>query len=88
MIMKNIFGVQCTYERGQRTKLNKVVTRHNGKFKGVGVICNSENDLQKTQSYHVYKVIVVLHIYNRKLGIKLTGHPANKNKSWPKSNFE
>ena len=28
-----------------------------------------------------YKVIVVLHIYNKKFGIRLAGHPENKNKS-------
>ena len=33
------------------------------------------------KSYHVYKRIVVLHIYNKILGIRLEGHPANKNKS-------
>ena len=31
--------------------------------------------------YHVYKVIVVLHIHNKTLGIRLVGHPANKNRS-------
>ena len=31
--------------------------------------------------YHVYKVIVVLHIHSKILGIRLVGHPANKNKS-------
>ena len=34
-----------------------------------------------TKSYRVYKVIVVLHIYNKKLGNGLAGHPSNKNKS-------
>ena len=35
------------------------------------------------KSYHVYKVIVVLHvhIYNKILVIRLEGHPATKNKS-------
>ena len=33
------------------------------------------------KSYHVYKVIVVLHIDNKILGIGLTVHHANKNKS-------
>ena len=28
---------------------------------------------------YVYKVIVVLHIYCKILGIRLVGHPANKN---------
>ena len=28
---------------------------------------------------HVYKVIVVLHIYVKRLGIRLIGHPANRN---------
>ena len=34
-----------------------------------------------TKSYHVYKVIGVPHIYNKSLGIRLAGYPANKNKS-------
>ena len=33
------------------------------------------------KSYHIYKVIVVLHIYSKILGIRLVGNPANKNKS-------
>ena len=33
------------------------------------------------KSYHTYKVIVVLHIYNKILGIGLAGQPTNKNKS-------
>ena len=33
------------------------------------------------KSCHVYKVIVVLHIYSKILGIRLVVHPANKNKS-------
>ena len=32
------------------------------------------------KSYHDYKVILVLHIYNKSLGIRLAGHPENKNK--------
>ena len=31
--------------------------------------------------YHVYKVIVVSHIYNNILSIRLAGYPANKNES-------
>ena len=33
------------------------------------------------KSYDVYKVIVVLYINNKILGIRLEGHTANKNKS-------
>ena len=33
------------------------------------------------KSYHVYKVKVVLHIYNKSLVIRFEGNPANKNKS-------
>ena len=29
------------------------------------------------KSYHAYKVIVMLHIYSKILGIRLVGHPAN-----------
>ena len=35
------------------------------------------------KSYHAYKVIVVLHIYNKILGIGLAGHPTNKKKFGP-----
>ena len=34
-----------------------------------GGVCFCESDLQKTQT-KVYKVIVVLHIYNKSLGIR------------------
>ena len=33
------------------------------------------------KKYHIYKVIAVLHVYNKILGIRLAGHPANKNKN-------
>ena len=32
-----------------------------------------------TKSYHVYKVMIEPHIYNKILGIRLAGYPANKN---------
>ena len=35
-----------------------------------------------TKSYHFYKVIVVLHIDDKILGIGLTVHPANKNEKF------
>ena len=65
-------------------KLENAGASHNCKFYRVSVYCtyakknNSENPYK---SYHVYKVIVVLHIHNKILGIRLEGHPANKNKS-------
>ena len=63
-------------------KLDKVATDQNFKFEGVGVFCNSAKATSRTlKSYHVYKMIVVLHIYHKILGIRLAGHPANKNKS-------
>ena len=34
---ENISAVQCTCERGQMTKFNKVATTHNCDFRGVGV---------------------------------------------------
>ena len=40
------------------------------------------------KTYHVYKMIVVLHIYNKSLGTRLVGRPANKNKSLILINFE
>ena len=39
------------------------------------------------KSYHVYKVKVVLYIYNKIFGIRLEGLPANKNKSLILSKF-
>ena len=65
------------------TKLDKVAASHNCKFLGVGVYAYKR--------YHVYKVIVVLHIYYKILGIGLAGHPTNKNtkiKVWPLSNCD
>ena len=39
------------------------------------------------KSYHVYKVIVVLHFYSKILGIRVAGHPANKNKRFDPHQF-
>ena len=63
------------------TNLDKVATSHICKFQGV-LVCfltlrkNAEN---ANKSYHVYKVIVMLHVCNKILGIRLTGYPANRN---------
>ena len=63
------------------TKLDRVPTNKNFKFEGVLVffvtlrIQLAEN---ANKSYHDYEVIVVLHIYNKSLGIRLAGHPENK----------
>ena len=46
------------------TNLDKVATSNNRKFYGFW-----ENAENATKSYHVYKVIVVLHFYNKFLGI-------------------
>ena len=64
------------------TKLDKVATSHNCKFEGVGVFVPLREQFVEniTRSYHVYKVIAVLHIYYKILGIRLVEHPANKNK--------
>ena len=80
---ENISTVLCTSERGQMTKFNKIATNQNFKFEGWVVFFAT---LQKqvaekaNKSYHICKVIVVLHIHNKSLGIRLAGHPANKNK--------
>ena len=60
---ENIFALKCTNEKGQTTKLYKVTTSHNRKFQGLAENAN--------KSYHVYEVMVVLHIYNRMLVIRL-----------------
>ena len=55
------------------TKLDKVPTNENFKFEGVLVffvtlrIQLADN---ANKHYHDYKVIVVLHIYNKSLGIR------------------
>ena len=66
------------------TKLNKVAARHNGNFRGlVFFAATLQNEFAENanKSYHAYKVIVGLHIYNKILGIGLAGHPTNKTKS-------
>ena len=64
-------------------KLAKVATDQNFKFEGWWCFCNSAKATCRNanKSYHVCKVIVVLHIYHKSVGIRLAGHPANKNKS-------
>ena len=70
---ENNFTVLCTSERGQMTKFDKVPTNKNFKFEGVLVffvtlrIQLAEN---ANKRYHDYKVIVVLHIYNKSFGIR------------------
>ena len=48
---------------------------------GVFVTLRKQFAENANKSYHVYKVIVVLHIYNKIHGIRLAGHPAIKNKN-------
>ena len=62
------------------TKLDNVATNPNCNF-GVFVTLRKQFAENDNKSYHVYKVIVVLHIYNKSLVIRLAGHHANKNKS-------
>ena len=65
-------------------KLDKVATDQNFKFEvGAVFFCNSAKATCRNanKSYHVCKVIVVLHKYHKSVGIRLAGHPANKNKS-------
>ena len=46
---------------------------------GGGVVPLREHIAENAnKSYHVYKMIVVLHIYNKIVGIILAEHPANK----------
>ena len=55
------------------TNLEKVTTSHNCNFKGGGVffIPLQEQFAENAyKSYHVCKVIVVLHIYHNKFGIR------------------
>ena len=60
------------------TKLDKVTTNKNFKFGGggggggVGVFVTLRIQLAENANkcYHDYKVIVVLHIYNKSLGIR------------------
>ena len=43
------------------------------------VILQKCSEKKANKIYHIYKAIVVLHIYNRILGIPLPGYPGNKN---------
>ena len=63
------------------TKLEKVATMHNCNFMG-GLcflyLCKNNLKEKANKSYHVCKVIVALHIYHKKFGIRYAGPPANK----------
>ena len=54
------------------TKLEKVATSQNRNFKGVGIFVPLQEHFAENanESYHVCKVIVVLHIYHKILGIR------------------
>ena len=71
------------------TKLNKEAAIHNCNFRGS--VCFATLGKQFAENanriYHVYKAIVVLHIYNKILGIGLAGHFTNKNKSLALINY-
>ena len=63
------------------TILDKVATSHNCKFWGVFFATLRKQLVENIdKSYHVYDVIVVLHIYHTIFGIRLIGYPANRNK--------
>ena len=62
------------------TNLDKVATNHICKFKERGCNNAEKTRSKRKQSYRVYKKIVMLHICNKFLGIRLTGYPANRNK--------
>ena len=83
---ENNFTVLCFSEGGQLTKLDKVPNYQpikTSNFRGFFFFVTLRIQLAKNanKNYHVYKVIVVLHIYNKILGIRLAGHPKNRNKS-------
>ena len=52
-------------------------------FRGLVFFITLRNQFAENASkrYHVYKGIVVLHIYNTTLGISLAGHLVTKNRS-------
>ena len=61
------------------TNLNKAATSHNCKFYGFWVFfvtLRKQLAENATKSYHVYKVIVVPHIYNKILDIRLAVYTA------------
>ena len=66
------------------TKLEKVAISHNFNFRRwwCFFVPVQEQFAENTnKSYHVCRVIFVLHIYHKMLGIRLAGPSANKNKS-------
>ena len=72
------------------TKLDKA-TNQNCKFEGwwcFFVTLRKHLAENANKSYHVYKVTVVLHTYNKGLGVILAGHPATKIRIWPLDYFE
>ena len=67
---KYISAMRCTSERGKMTKLDNVATSHNYNFMGGGVFWKKQFAENANKSYHVCKVIVVLHIYHKMFGIR------------------
>ena len=73
-------------------QFEKVATSHNCNFmRGVGVICTSARTIcrKRYKSYHVCKVIVVLHIFHNIFFVSdKQDLLQSKLKVWPLSNFE
>ena len=72
------------------TKLEKVATSHNCNFMGCWCFLPLKEQFAKNanKSYHICKIIVVLHIYHKILVSDKQDLLQTKSKVWPLSNFE
>ena len=75
--MKNLYEyVKCTDDKGQMTKLDMLAISQNYNVKVFYVILRKPLAKNAFKSYHVYKVMAMLHIYNGIFSIRSTGYPA------------
>ena len=79
---ENISTVLCISEGEQMIKLDRAATNQNCKFEGGGggVFVSLRKYLAEYAYKSIYKGTLVLPIYDKNVGIRLAGHPADTNK--------
>ena len=73
MTIRVLNAVRCIRRKRQMTKLDNVAISHNFNFRGGDVflyLCKNNFAENTNKSYHVCRVIVVLHVYHKMFGIR------------------
>ena len=72
MTTRVLNAVRCIRGKGKMTKLENVAISHNFNLRGGGVFEPVQEQFAENtnKSYHVCRVIVVLHIYQKMFGIR------------------